>query len=214
MSCLGKLSVYSLFLLSLSFVSSHAANFEIHNNCQYTVWAAAWAPGAHSDGNRLAQGQTWNQLFAPGTSAARIWGRTGCNSAGNGCRSGNCPGGLRCTGSGEPPATLAEFSLNQGNNDYYDISLVDGFNIPMGFYPRNGGCRQLTCAANINLSCPNELKRPGGCLSACKASGNCGPSSSSNFFKQKCPDAYSYPGDNTATAGCAAGTDYRVVFCP
>ena len=29
--------------------------------------------------------------------------------------------------SGEPPATLAEFTLNGANNqDYYDISLVDG----------------------------------------------------------------------------------------
>ena len=33
---------------------------------------------------------------------------------------------------GEPPVTLAEFTLNGGGDqDYYDISLVDGFNLPM-----------------------------------------------------------------------------------
>ncbi|CAH8272995.1 unnamed protein product [Arabidopsis lyrata] len=66
---------------------------------------------------------------------ARIWGRTNCNfdSSGRGrCETGDCNGGLQCTGWGQPPNTLAEYALNQYNNlDFYDISLVDGFNIPM-----------------------------------------------------------------------------------
>lgn len=32
---------------------------------------------------------------------------------------------------GVPPATLAEFTLSgDGNTDFYDISIVDGYNLP------------------------------------------------------------------------------------
>jgi hypothetical protein len=69
------------------------------------------------------------------------------------CISGGCNGGLLCdpkTGTvrdippcpsmcvgltveqGVPPATLAEWTLQgDGNRDFYDVSLVDGYNIPM-----------------------------------------------------------------------------------
>jgi hypothetical protein len=40
---------------------------------------------------------------------------------------------LECNGAGGvPPVTLAEVTLNgDDGNDVYDISLVDGFNVPM-----------------------------------------------------------------------------------
>ena len=38
---------------------------------------------------------------------------------------------------GQPPATLAEFTLNGwGNQDYYDVSLVDGYNLQMSIHPK------------------------------------------------------------------------------
>jgi hypothetical protein len=75
----------------------------------------------------------------------------------NSCLSGGCNGGLLCdptTGTvrdpghgvldlwcaaiqtthaqGVPPATLAEWTLSgDGNRDFYDVSVVDGYNIPM-----------------------------------------------------------------------------------
>lgn len=62
----------------------------------------------------------------------RIWSRTNCNFDGNGrgkCQTRDCNGRLKCQGFGSPPNTLAEFALNQPNNlDFFDISLVDGFN--------------------------------------------------------------------------------------
>jgi Thaumatin family len=214
-----------LLLSSCLFFSlGNAATFTIINQCSYTIWAAA-SPGG---GRQLNSGGTWTLNVAAGTTMGRIWGRTGCSfdSSGNGhCQSGDC-GKLVCTGWGTPPNTLAEYALNQFNNlDFYDISLIDGFNIPMNFVPVSG-CNSAGahCSADVNSQCPNELKRPGGCLNACQVfpvdqyccnSGTCGPTNYSRFFKGLCPQAYSYPKDDaTSTFTCPGGTNYQVVFCP
>ncbi|KAL0408299.1 UNVERIFIED_CONTAM: Thaumatin-like protein [Sesamum radiatum] len=125
------------------------------------------------------------------------------------------------------PLTPWEFALNQPNNlDFVDISLVDGFNIPMEFSPTTDVCRNLRCTAPINEQCPNELRAPGGCNNPCTVfgtneycctdgPGSCQPTDYSRFFKERCPDAYSYPQDDpTSLFTCPAGTNYRVVFCP
>lgn len=210
---------------------SDAATFDIQNKCTYTVWAAANAPSYQGGGKRLDPGQSWNINVPPGTVQARIWGRTNCNFDGNGqgsCETGNCDGGLECKGYGSPPNTLAEFALNQPNNlDYVDISNVDGFNIPIEFSPVNAGtCKDLRCTADIVGQCPAELKVPGGCNNPCtvyktneycctNGQGSCGPTTLSKFFKDRCPDAYSYPQDDpTSLFTCPAGTNYKVIFCP
>lgn len=215
------------FLLSscILFSLGNAATFTVINRCSYTIWAAA-SPGG---GRQLNPGETWNLNVAAGTAAARIWGRTGCSfdSSGKGrCQSGDCGGKLACTGYGSPPNTLAEFALNQWNNlDFYDISLIDGFNIPMNFIPVSG-CNSAGahCSADVNSKCLSELKTTGGCLNACQVfgtneyccnSGSCGPTKYSKFFKDLCPQAYSYPKDDaTSTFTCPGGTNYQVVFCP
>jgi hypothetical protein len=45
---------------------------------------------------------------------------------------------LQCAGSGaKPPATLAKFTLNGADGlDFYDVSLVDGYNLPMLVLPK------------------------------------------------------------------------------
>lgn len=209
----------------LLFALANAATFTIINKCSFTIWAAA-SPGG---GRMLNSGETWTLNVAPGTAGGRIWGRTGCSfdSQGNGkCQTGDC-GKLACTGYGVPPNTLAEFALNQWNNlDFYDISLIDGFNIPMNFVPASG-CSSVGahCSADVNSKCPNELKTTGGyCLNACQVfktneyccnTGSCGPTRYSQFFKNLCPQAYSYPKDDpTSTFTCPGGTNYQVVFCP
>ncbi|KAA8522374.1 hypothetical protein F0562_013265 [Nyssa sinensis] len=221
---MGYLATLPLFLLFSLFTSTHAATFLIQNNCPYTVWAAA-SPGG---GRRLDRGQAWTLNVPAGTQMARIWGRTNCNFDGSGrghCETGDCGGVLECKAWGVPPNTLAEYALNQfGNMDFIDISLVDGFNIPMDFSPTTGGCRGILCTADINGQCPNQLRVPGGCNNPCTTfktvqycctNGPCGPTDLSKFFKQRCPDAYSYPQDDpTSTFTCPGGTNYRVVFCP
>ncbi|XP_024031189.1 thaumatin-like protein 1 [Morus notabilis] len=225
MGSLANLSMLFLIFLTHFFFTSNAATFTIRNECSYPVGAAA-SPGG---GRRLDSGQTWTLNVPAGTSMARIWGRTNCNfdAAGRGrCQTGDC-GLLQCQGWGTPPNTLAEYALNQYNNlDFYDISLVDGFNIPMDFSPTSGGCKSIRCTADINGQCPNELRTPGGCQNPCtvfktneycctNGYGTCGPTTFSKFFKQRCPDAYSYPQDDpTSTFTCPGGTNYRVVFCP
>uniref|UniRef100_A0A6N2MDC7 Thaumatin-like protein n=1 Tax=Salix viminalis TaxID=40686 RepID=A0A6N2MDC7_SALVM len=133
---------------------------------------------------------------------------------------GDCNGLLQCQAFGQPPNTLVEYALNQFNNiDFYDISLVDGFNVPMDLSPVSGKCRGVRCATDINAQCPNQLRSPGGCNNPCTVfktdqyccnSGNCAPTDFSRFFKQRCPDAYSYPQDDqTSTFTCPGGTNYR-----
>ncbi|KAI5383784.1 hypothetical protein KIW84_070949, partial [Lathyrus oleraceus] len=215
--------LFSLITLS-TFTYTQAATIEVKNNCPYKVWAAA-APGG---GKPLNTGESWTITAAAGTQKARVWARTGCNfdNSGNGhCQTGDCGGVLNCQAYGTPPNTLAEYALNQYMNlDFFDISLVDGFNVPMDFSPTSNGCRGIRCTADINGQCPSQLRTQGGCNNPCTVfktdnyccnSGSCQATDYSRYFKTRCPDAYSYPKDDaTSTFTCPGGTNYRVVFCP
>ncbi|XP_062119552.1 protein P21-like [Humulus lupulus] len=220
-------SILSFLLMLTTYfsTSTYAARFDITNRCPFTVWAAA-VPGG---GRQLNSGQSWTLDVNQGTTGARIWARTDCrfDGAGRGsCKTGDCGGTLQCQGYGQPPNTLAEYALNQYNNlDFFDISLVDGFNVPMEFGPTSPQCsRGSKCAAAINSECPSQLRANGGCNNPCTVfrtdqfccnSGNCGPTDYSRFFKNRCPDAYSYPKDDaTSMFACPGGTNYKVVFCP
>ncbi|XVE64881.1 hypothetical protein DITRI_Ditri07aG0137200 [Diplodiscus trichospermus] len=213
------------FLFVTLFSLAHAATFDIRNNCPYTVWAGA-VPGG---GRRLNRGETWQISAAPGTKEARIWARTKCNfdASGKGkCETGDCGGVLQCKGYGSPPNTLAEYAIDQyAKQDFIDISNIDGFNVPMEFSSNSPGCKRvIKCTADIVGQCPKELKVPGGCNGPCPVfkteehccnSGNCGPTNFSRFFKERCPDAYSYPKDDpTSLFTCPTGTNYKVIFCP
>lgn len=211
-------------VLATSLALSRAAHFDVFNNCPYTVWGAA-SPGG---GAQLNSGQTWGFDVPAGTKAARIWPRTNCqfDGAGRGhCQTGDCGGLLQCQGYGAAPNTLVEYALNQYmNRDFLDLSVIDGFNVPIEFRSTSSGCLDIRCTGNILGECPNELRVPGGCNGACPVfktdqyccnSGSCGPTFYSRFFKDRCPQAYSYPKDDqTSTFTCPGGTNYKVVFCP
>ena len=72
---------------------------------------------------------------------------------------------------GAPPVSLAEFTLNQNTQDYFDISLVDGFNLPMTIHvvtydnsqpnPDQYWCNSPECLFDINSVCPPELSQYG-----------------------------------------------------
>ncbi|GFZ02788.1 pathogenesis-related thaumatin superfamily protein [Actinidia rufa] len=126
-------------------------------------------------GLELNPGQPIN-VNAPTGWSGRFWGRTGCffDQSGKGyCATGNCGGGVaECAGAGgEPPATLAEFTLNSPL-DFYDISLVDGFNIPVSVVPTGGSgdCKSAQCLSDLNQNCPHGLQvRRNGRVVACKS---------------------------------------------
>lgn len=81
-----------------------------------------------------------------------------------------------------PPVSLAEFTLDgwQGQ-DYYDVSLVDGYNLPLAIIPIDGtfkkvgggkyDCNKAGCNSDINAHCPAELslKNGAGATVACKS---------------------------------------------
>ncbi|KAL3499380.1 hypothetical protein ACH5RR_038473 [Cinchona calisaya] len=167
----------------------------------------------------------------PNSTGGRIWARTNCifNNTGRGsCQTGDCNVVLQCKTYGLPPNTVVEYALDQHNNlDFLDISLVDGFNVPIELSQLSSGCTGgIRCTADINGECPDELRAPGGCNNPCAVfktnqyccdapGGNCGPTNYSRFFKNRCPSAYSYPKDDpSSTFTCSRGSNYRVVFCP
>uniref|UniRef100_A0ACD5VN43 Uncharacterized protein n=1 Tax=Avena sativa TaxID=4498 RepID=A0ACD5VN43_AVESA len=227
-------ALHSMSFLLLLVATSEATMLNITNRCSYTVWPAAVPIGG---GMQLDSGKTWNLKLSGLTSRGRLWARTGCSfdRRGNGsCQTGDCGGVLACKGYGRPPNTMAEFIIGQFNStDFFDISFVNGFNVPMDFLPvpaQGGtGCSKgPRCAANITSQCPSELKSPGGCNNACtvfkqdrycctgNAAYNCEPTKYSMFFDQMCPDVYvdSMDADWNKTFTCPLGTDYQVVFCP
>ena len=211
------------FLLPLSIallpLLINGATFTIINQCSDTLWPAAVPSGG---GTQLNSGQTWTIDVPAGTTGGRVWARTGCSfdASGNGhCQTGDCGGKLSCTAYGSAPNTLAEFSLNQYSNlDFFDISVIDGYNVGLDFSPASGSsssCHGIRCASDsIITQCPSELKADGGCNNACTVfktdeyccnSGSCGETNYSKFFKNICPDAYSYPKDDqTSTFTCPA----------
>lgn len=217
----------TLIALNVYLQGVEGATMTVTNQCSYTVWPA----GSPGGGEQLGQGETWTFDVPAGTTGGRIWGRTGCSfdaASGEGsCNTGDCGGLLSCQEYGSGPATLFEYGLDQYmNQDFLDISLVDGFNLPLTVTPSNSGCTVISCTSDINSVCPSELKVTDGCNSACAEFdtpqycctgdylNNCPPTNYSEFFKGQCPQAYSYAEDDaTSTFTCPSGADYNVVFC-
>ncbi|XP_038678436.1 thaumatin-like protein 1b isoform X1 [Tripterygium wilfordii] len=242
------LSVIVLTLLSISHFSEvQSATFKIVNKCRNTIW-----PGLLSGANTAQLSTTGFALEAgksktipiPRAWSGRIWARTHCSRDSAGkfvCATADCgSGNLACGGSGaKPPATLAEFTLNgAGGLDFYDVSLVDGYNLPVLVVPKKitkGLCGATGCLIDLNGACPAELRvaRENGsasvaCRSACEAFGDpsyccsgaystpdtCPPSPYSLFFKNACPRAYSYAYDDKTSTYTCASANYVIIFCP
>ncbi|CAK7329512.1 unnamed protein product [Dovyalis caffra] len=241
-SCCFSTLISSLVLLVLVSYKGGvlAATFTFANKCEYTVWpgilANAGSPRLDSTGFELPRDSS-RSFIAPTGWSGRFWARTGCNfdeSGAGTCSTGDCGSGqVECNGLGAaPPATLAEFTLGSGGQDFYDVSLVDGYNLPM-VVEGNGGsgmCASTGCTSDLNSQCPQELKSGEGdaCKSACEAFGSpeyccsgafntpatCKPSVYSEMFKAACPKSYSYAYDDATSTFTCSGADYTVTFCP
>ena len=216
-------------------LSHSTRTFTIVNACKETIWPGI-TPGENFSGGgfSLKPGQSAVYTASPGW-GGRIWARTGCkfDKNGNGtCQTGSCGHVLNCTSPSTPPTSIAEFNL--GELDYYDISLVDGFNLPVVVKAFNGkgNCSTAGCDGDLRQNCPSELalKANGNiiaCRSACDVyntdeyccrgmSGNpttCLPTNYSKTFKQVCPAAYSYAYDDPTSIITCSGADYLVAFC-
>ncbi|KAK9887276.1 hypothetical protein WA026_021585 [Henosepilachna vigintioctopunctata] len=127
------LRICSILLVS-SLIGVKAVEFQIKNNLGGEIWVGILGnPGKEqlrNGGFKLAKG-VQESVNAPDGWAGRVWARTYCDQGTNHCQTGDCGNKLECNGAGgNPPATLAEIRL-QGNAglDFYDVSLVDGFNV-------------------------------------------------------------------------------------
>ncbi len=89
---------------------------------------------------------------------------------------------IACHGAGGvPPVTLAEFTFDgAGGQDFYDVSLVDGYNLPLKIVPIAGtfkktgngkyDCNAAGCNSDLNAHCPDELAiKHNGATVACKS---------------------------------------------
>ncbi|KAL2490620.1 Pathogenesis-related thaumatin superfamily protein [Abeliophyllum distichum] len=237
-------SSFHILTLYISFIlfcgGALGATFTFVNKCEYTVWpgilANAGSPSLDSSGFELSQ-DTSRSFNVPTGWSGRMWARTGCtfDESGSGsCTTADCGSGqVECNGAGaSPPATLAEFTLGTGGQDFYDVSLVDGYNLPMIVETSGGSgmCASTGCVTDLNRVCPSELRVGGGeaCKSACEAFGSpeyccsgafnsptaCKPSVYAQMFKSVCPRSYSYAYDDPTSTFTCAGADYTVTFCP
>ena len=217
------------------------------NEVDQTIWVAGAEqtaqPALSTTGWVLPAGQSLS-IAVPDKWNGRFWGRTGCSfdASGSGqCRTGDCGGRFQCTGYGSIPATLAEFNLDAWDGlDFYDVSMVDGSNLPMYINNSGGetkdaissdGCVAAGCTKPVQ--CPAALQVDGGagCESACGVFGTdqyccrgqwaprtaCQPTQWSvdyaAVFKEAEPYAYSYVDDDaTSTFTCKGDCDYRITF--
>jgi len=156
------------------------------NRTAQTVWPAVANDPKHpltATGWRLPPGGQVSVVL-PAHWDARVWGRTGCsfNAAGQGhCVTGDCGGHLQCGPRwGALPATLAEFNLDAWHDmDFYDVSLVDGANLPMYINHTGGrtpdkisptGCVPAGCTHDATTTCPRTLQvNHGGTVVACRS---------------------------------------------
>jgi hypothetical protein len=154
------------------------------NRTQAKIWLAAWPPTntlksgwvvPAGGGGSFEVSRGWN---------GRIWGRTGCDfgAGGSGCATGDCDGRFQCKGWGDIPATLAEYNLDSfAGLDFYDVSMVDGSNLPMYIRVIHGeadrsvdanGCLSPgRCTSEVRcpkaLGVPRGSPDPVGCISPC-----------------------------------------------
>ncbi|KAF5774413.1 putative Thaumatin family [Helianthus annuus] len=181
------------------------------NDCGFTVWPGiSGSPLPSITGFELTAGNS-RSFETPENWSGRLWGRTGCtfNGLGHGsCKTGDCGSGeMECNGgSATPPVTIAQFEIHKKFSEVvvsYDVSLMDGYNLPITVEPIDlspcflYGCPKRGCSSDLNKQCPKELmlKGGGGCHTPCQVFGTpkycCNkafePTSYSRLFTSACP---------------------------
>ncbi|EIE75508.1 hypothetical protein G6F46_005373 [Rhizopus delemar] len=197
----------------------------VKNSCSNSIQVNQLTNGGGAGKSTSVSAGGSTKVSVPSNWGGRIWAREGCDG-GSDCQSGS-------------PSSLAEFLLSGANGkDYYDVSFVDGFNLPISISPNGGSsdgkyeCGSPACSSLPE--CPEDLQDKDsngkviGCKSACsaygtdeycctgdsEARGTCKASKYSIPVKNACPDVYSYAyDDNTSMYACSPSDGYTVTFC-
>ena len=214
--------------------------FTFVSHVNQTIWVAAAQNPAHplhTTGWVLKPGRSLT-ITVPNHWNGRFWRRTGCvfrHGRGR-CQTGDCAGLFQCQGNGAIPATLAEYDLDAWDGlDFYDVSMVDGANLPMYINVTAGkaakkvsslGCIPAGCTKHVD--CPKVLQIKAGhkvvaCESACARFGTdqyccrgawaprsqCDPAKwpvdYAAVFKKAEPYAYSYVDDDATSVFTCQG---------
>ncbi|KAG2682806.1 hypothetical protein I3760_10G002000 [Carya illinoinensis] len=240
------LPFFRLILALFFLASAQSARITFTNNCPRTIWPGTLTsdqnPQLSTTGFELAS-KASRSLDVQAPWKGRFWARTRCSTDASGkfsCETADCASGqVACNGNGAiPPASLVEINIAEnGGQDYYDVSLVDGFNLPVSVATQGGTgeCKTSSCSSNVNAVCPTELQVKGSdgsvlaCKSACTAFNQpqycctgdfstpdkCPPTNYSMIFENQCPQAYSYAyDDQNSTFTCSGGPNYVITFCP
>lgn len=185
-----------LLILHAAVAMKAVRKFHFKNQCPDTVWVGGFAvPLPTSTGWEMKPGADVTMPILGNSVAGRFWARTDCKWNGDKfqCSTGDCGTplnnfGIECRGiTGQAPATLVEFTLSTtGSPDFYDLSNVDGYNLPIYFGPTPGtfikvdnpdlgkfNCGSPSCRLNTS-KCPRELQTVGStgrtsCYSICAA---------------------------------------------
>lgn len=154
--------------------NSGNAPLQIANWCNNDVWPGVLTQGGSGpsqNGFLLSPGSN-TTLWVGSNWQGRVWGRTNCSFGGSGggqaCETGDCAGALNCQIAGQPPATLAEITLQGSDGQtFYDLSLVDGYNLPMAIVLLPNGNSQLqnlqgnktnpSCVASVGDLAPQSF---------------------------------------------------------
>ncbi|CAE5963653.1 unnamed protein product [Arabidopsis arenosa] len=223
-------------------------SFKIENKCEYTIWPATYGykRSLETTGFVLEKGET-RTIKAPPSWTGRFWGRTICSTNSTGafsCATGDCASGkIKCLGNPIDPTTVAEFNLaSYSDVDYYDVNVINGYNLPLLVTPENKNCRSTGCVVDMNETCPSELMvnsnslrshHPIACMTTCQRyqlpelccvglssgmvvpPGICKRTIYSRTFNQACPSAYSYIYDfDNSSFTCPYFSNFVITFCP
>jgi hypothetical protein len=184
---------------------------------------------------QLAAGQSAT-LCMPQGWGGRIWGRTGCSTV-NGafqCQTGQCgqaaSGVLQCTNLSQGVSqtatgvTLFEGTWDSNATDFWDVSLVNGYNLPMTASAcgsssstsisclfagqKTGASQNVGCVSDLNASCPALLTVQGQCNcvsnSDCPSGQTCGANNLCSGGSATCPVTCIDPGDLCQSFGLFA----------
>jgi hypothetical protein len=216
----SALAVAATLMLVMGIFSPRAVDagkIDIINQCGQTITACATCCGGGKVNCYVLNGRGGRQQIDVGGNwpAGVIWGFPG--------NSGN-PG---IANNAKPQANLAELTIGANGQDYYDISNVDAYNLPMRMNPTQiagGGspsgthCGTIICSiGDLNGFCKSPNYQTGYPGYGCKNKDGPGQSATdgTRAFKNQCPNAYSYSKDDKDVVyGCQTGSNYEVVFCP
>jgi hypothetical protein len=154
-------------LLSLIFLAPIAIGVDLNvkNSCPYTVWIATTPNSNHQPlpgGSILVEtGGSYMFNIPDGGWAGRFWPKIKCNQNGEECEFGQSSPPCPPQGCQPPADTKVEFNFPPQpptTDSWYDISLVDGYSLPMKIEPRGinqGACITTNCAMSLD-ACPKD----------------------------------------------------------